>query len=66
LNDKLFQIEHIWNTLDDREKANLFIHLSKLVLPKSNENDVLSNIAIMTKAERQKRIDELKRKLIDS
>jgi hypothetical protein len=40
LNDKAFEIPLIWDSLDDKDKATLFIHLSKLVLPKSvNEMD---------------------------
>lgn len=40
LNDKAFEIPLIWDTLEDKDKATLFIHLSKLVLPKTvNEMD---------------------------
>jgi hypothetical protein len=35
LNDKAFEIPLIWDTLDDKDKATLFIHLSKLVMPKN-------------------------------
>ncbi|MBU3660720.1 MAG: hypothetical protein FGM14_12650 [Flavobacteriales bacterium] len=34
LNDKAFEIPLIWDTLEDKDKASLFIHLSKLVLPR--------------------------------
>jgi|SRR5690554_6108741 len=34
LNEKAYEIPHIWNALDDKEKATLFLHLSRLVLPK--------------------------------
>jgi hypothetical protein len=40
LNDKAFEIPLIWDSLDDKDKATLFIHLSKLVMPKSvNDTD---------------------------
>jgi hypothetical protein len=34
LNDKAFEIPLIWDTLEDKDKATLFLHLSKLVMPK--------------------------------
>jgi len=34
LNEKAFEIPLIWDTLDDKDKATLFLHLSKLVMPK--------------------------------
>jgi len=38
LNDKAYEIPHIWDSLDDKDKASLYLHLSRLVLPKaSNE-----------------------------
>jgi hypothetical protein len=40
LNEKSFEIPLIWDSLDDKDKATLFIHLSKLVMPKSvNDTD---------------------------
>jgi hypothetical protein len=39
LNDKAYEIPHIWNTLDDKEKANLYLHLCRLVLPKPTETE---------------------------
>ena len=38
LNEKAFEIPLIWDTLDDKDKATLFIHLSKLVMTKTAEN----------------------------
>ena len=38
LNDKAFEIPHIWNTLEDKDKANLYLHLCKLVMPKPIED----------------------------
>lgn len=35
LNDKAFEIPHIWDSLDDKEKATLYLHLCRLVLPKA-------------------------------
>jgi len=35
LNDKAFEIPLIWDTLEDKDKATLFLHLSKLVMPKN-------------------------------
>jgi hypothetical protein len=34
LNEKSFEIPLIWDTLEDKDKATLFLHLSKLVMPK--------------------------------
>lgn len=34
LNEKAFEIPLIWDTLEDKDKATLFLHLSKLVMPK--------------------------------
>lgn len=38
LNDKLSELDTIWNSLDDREKATLFIHLMKVVMPKAQSD----------------------------
>ena len=35
LNEKSFEIPLIWDTLEDKDKATLFLHLSKLVMPKN-------------------------------
>jgi hypothetical protein len=35
LNEKAFEIPLIWDTLEDKDKATLFLHLSKLVMPKN-------------------------------
>jgi hypothetical protein len=37
LNDKSFEIPLIWDSLEDKDKLNLFVHLSKLVLPRTPE-----------------------------
>lgn len=37
LNDKSFEIPLIWNDLDNKDKATLYLHLLKQVMPKSNE-----------------------------
>lgn len=34
LNEKAFEIPLIWDTLEDKDKATLFLHLSKIVMPK--------------------------------
>lgn len=39
LNDKAFEIPHIWDSLDDKEKATLYLHLCRLVLPKPQEEE---------------------------
>lgn len=43
LNDKAFEIPHIWDALDDKDKATLFLHLCKLVLPKPIDEDIENN-----------------------
>ena len=35
LNEKSFEIPLIWDSLEDKDKATLFLHLSKLVIPKN-------------------------------
>ena len=37
LNDKAFEIPHIWNSLEDKDKATLYLHLCRLVLPKPTD-----------------------------
>ncbi len=45
LNEKSFEIPLIWDCLDEKEKATLYIHLAKLVLPKQiKENDLKDEI----------------------
>ena len=39
LNDKSFEIPHIWNSLEDKDKATLYLHLCRLVLPKQIEDE---------------------------
>jgi hypothetical protein len=36
LNDKAFEIPHIWNSLEDKDKASLYLHLCRLVMPKTS------------------------------
>ena len=36
LNEKTPEISTLWDTLDDRDKLTLFMHLCRLVLPKPN------------------------------
>lgn len=42
LNEKSFEIPLIWDSLEDKDKATLFLHLSKLVMPK-NLNESIEN-----------------------
>lgn len=47
LNEKAFEIPLIWDSLEDKDKATLFIHLSKLVMPKNlNESIEQQNIKV--------------------
>ena len=39
LNDKAFEIPLIWDSLDDKDKAILFLHLSRLVMPRNEVNE---------------------------
>jgi hypothetical protein len=43
LNDKTFEIAEIWNNLEDKDKASLFLHLAKLVMP-TNKNEIVEEI----------------------
>lgn len=38
LNEKTDEIGTLWDTLDDKDKLSLFMHLSRLVLPKPYED----------------------------
>jgi len=37
VNDKEKELHEIWNSLDNREKATLFVHLAKMVIPQKQE-----------------------------
>jgi hypothetical protein len=48
LNEKTSEIFEIWDSLDDKEKATLFLHLSKLVMPRNEVNeDEQKNIRLL-------------------
>jgi len=40
LNDKAFELPLIWETLDDKDRASLWLNLSRLVMPKANETEI--------------------------
>ena len=76
LNDKAHEIPTLWDTLDDKDKLSLFMHLSRLVLPKPNEDEpttpnelkqpvwiVADNSVKLSNEDRERRISELKDKL---
>tara|TARA_B110000305_G_C19376900_1_gene607476 strand:+ start:925 stop:1227 length:303 start_codon:yes stop_codon:yes gene_type:complete len=35
LNDKAFEIPMIWDSLDDKDKATLYLHFCRMVIPKA-------------------------------
>ena len=37
LNDKAYEIPEIWNSMDDNDRATLYLHLCRLVLPKPTD-----------------------------
>ena len=43
LNDKAFEIPHIWDAMDDKDKATLYLHLCRLVMPKAPEEEQKRN-----------------------
>lgn len=43
LNDKAFELPSIWNSLEDKDRATLYLHLARLVMPKPTENDLQNN-----------------------
>lgn len=43
LNDKAYEIPHIWNSLEDKDKASLYLHLCRLVLPKPTDDNRKEN-----------------------
>jgi len=38
LNEKAYEIPHIWDALEDKDKASMYLHLTRLVLPKPLED----------------------------
>lgn len=43
LNDKAFEIPLIWDSLEDKDKASLYLHLCKLVIPKQLKEDEIKD-----------------------
>jgi len=43
LNEKTPEISNLWDKLEDREKLSLYLHLCKLVLPKTTEDEPRGN-----------------------
>lgn len=43
LNDKATEIPDMWDTLEDKDKLSLFMHLCRLVLPKPIEEEATTN-----------------------
>jgi hypothetical protein len=43
LHDKSFEMAHIWDSLDDKDKATMYLHICRLVLPKQQEEEPLKN-----------------------
>jgi hypothetical protein len=39
LHDKSFEMAHIWDSLDDKDKATMYLHICRLVLPKQQEEE---------------------------
>jgi hypothetical protein len=39
LNEKTAEIPDLWDSLDDKDKLSLFMHLSRLVLPKPTDDE---------------------------
>jgi hypothetical protein len=69
LNDKAYEIPHIWESLEDKDKASLYLHLSRLVLPKPLEDEdkkeqinVPTPITFLTPEEVRKKAKELEDK----
>jgi hypothetical protein len=47
LNEKSYEITHIWDTLEDKDKLTLFMHLCRLVMPKPNDTtDLAMNVEL--------------------
>ena len=77
LNDKAHEIPTLWDTLEDKDKLSLFMHLCRLVLPKPTDDHdrednnqlkqpiwiVADNSVKISPEDRQRRISELKEKL---
>lgn len=39
IHDKSFEMVHIWDSLDDKDKATMYLHICRLVLPKQQEEE---------------------------
>jgi hypothetical protein len=74
LNDKAFEIPHIWDAMNDKDKATLYLHLCKLVLPSPTKDPInktndsikpIEWVKELTPQERNKRIEQLRDKLFE-
>lgn len=63
LNDKAFEIPQIWDSLEDKDKATLYLHLLKTVMPKPLDESTEYLLSINHSLEKDELINEILKKL---
>jgi hypothetical protein len=63
LNDKAFEIPIIWDSLDDKDKATLYLHLLKTVMPKPLDESTEYLLSINHSLEKEELMNEILKKL---
>ncbi len=63
LNDKAFEIPQIWDSLEDKDKATLYLHLLKIVMPKPLDESTEYLLNINHSLEKDVLLNEILKKL---
>ncbi|HUH72880.1 MAG TPA: hypothetical protein VLZ75_00605 [Chitinophagales bacterium] len=63
LNDKAFEIPQIWDSLEDKDKATLYLHLLKIVMPKPLDESTEYLLNINQSLEKDVLLNEILKKL---
>lgn len=63
LNDKAFEIPQIWDSLEYKDKATLYLHLLKIVMPKPLDESTEYLLSINHSLEKDELMNEILKKL---
>lgn len=63
LNDKAFEIPQIWDSMEDKDKATLYLHLLKIVMPKPLDESTEYLLNINQSLEKDELMNEILKKL---
>jgi hypothetical protein len=63
LNDKAFEIPQIWDSLEDKDKATLYLHLLKIVMPKPLDESTEHTLNINQSLDKHELLNEILKKL---